>query len=288
MNGCIVLTNDDGIEAPAIHSLAGLLVKDGHRVVIVAPLENKSACGMSLTLRQKMGIKRYVDRECEGLRVYSIDGTPCDCVIAVGDGLLQRMGMDLVPRLVVSGVNIGSNMSVDSWHSGTMAAAREAGLYGMPGLAASLSTFESETMEQAVTATHQVIRKLLNLLPEMPVNWPRDIHSDTSTNILECLVRGDAFLNLNIPPDWNGIFRHTRLGRRYYLGALSIEGDSIQIGAADIIDEATEAGDVDADSQGYASLSLLATHPHQHPSMPDESVFRQHLEEDWLQLQSRR
>ena len=280
---CIVLCNDDGIEAVALHVIAHDLAQMGHSVVILAPFDNKSACGMSITLRKSLKLNNHPELERTGVRVFSLDGTPCDCAIAVGDGLLANLGIEDHPRLLISGVNLGPNLSIDALHSGTMAAAREAALYGIPAISLSLTSFDEEAMPVALMAAGQIVEKLLQVVPLEPLNWPRKYTPATNKDPLESFLRGDSYLNVNIPPQWNRKFRSTTLGRRRYMGALSFAGEHIEIGAAEVIDEVSDHGDVDAILAGYASISLLPSPPSQHPDHPPQEVYDKHLEnpEGW-------
>jgi 5'-nucleotidase len=122
----ILVTNDDGITAPALYGLRHELADLG-RVVIVAPDRDQSATSHSLTLHRPMRI------ESPETDVYAIDGTPTDCVVIAMHGLL-----DAPPDLVVSGVNRGPNMGDDVFYSGTIAAAIEGALQGVPAVAVSL------------------------------------------------------------------------------------------------------------------------------------------------------
>jgi 5'-nucleotidase len=124
----ILVTNDDGIASPALYGLRQELESLG-RVFIVAPDRDQSATSHSLTLYRPMRIDRPADD------TYAIDGTPTDCVLAATHGLLP-----VAPDLVVSGVNRGPNMGDDVFYSGTIAAAIEGALQGLPALALSLVT----------------------------------------------------------------------------------------------------------------------------------------------------
>jgi len=292
MSGCIVLSNDDGIEAAPLHAVADILIEMGEEVVIVAPDENRSACGMALTLRKPLRLENHEELEKNGLRVFSLAGTPADCAIAVGDGLLEELGIDSKPKLLLSGINLGSNMSIDSLHSGTIAAAREAGLYGIPSIAVSLTSFDDSGMPRALLGTKVLLENILPVIPSEPSNWPRELNKEVEDDALKSFLVGESFLNINIPTDWNGNFRNTRLGRRHYLGALSFFDNHVEIGASEIINGVQEGGDVDATVAGYASVSLLGSHPAQHPDHPPATVFEQHLEENdglpiWFQQLSR-
>jgi 5'-nucleotidase len=122
----ILVTNDDGITSPALYGLREALADLG-RVFIVAPDRDQSATSHSLTLHRPMRIENPEPD------VYAIDGTPTDCVLVSTHGLLP------VPLdLVVSGVNRGPNMGDDVFYSGTVAAAVEGAMHGVPGLAFSL------------------------------------------------------------------------------------------------------------------------------------------------------
>src|SRR3977135_446256 len=107
----LLITNDDGIFAPALRALKQELSSLG-RVVIVAPDRDQSATSHSLTLHRPFRIHKHEDD------VYSVDGTPTDCVVTAYCGLL-----DGPPGLVVSGINHGPNMGEDVFYSGTVAAA---------------------------------------------------------------------------------------------------------------------------------------------------------------------
>ena len=139
----ILLTNDDGIEAESLQDLVSALHERGHKCVVFAPSENNSAVSMKISLGKPLTVER-IDDTRENVHQFSIGGTPCDCVIAALDGGLQKLLPGIMPKLVVSGINLGPNMSQDAYHSGTIAAAREAGMYGMPAIASSWSSFDQK------------------------------------------------------------------------------------------------------------------------------------------------
>ncbi|MDR1894486.1 MAG: 5'/3'-nucleotidase SurE [Spirochaetales bacterium] len=120
----ILLTNDDGIDSPAIAALSGAL--QGQEVWICAPDRERSAASSSITLQSPV---RFEERSP---RVYACSGTPADCVLYALCGALP-----LKPDLVISGINRGSNMGGDIIYSGTAAAARQGALMGYPSLAVS-------------------------------------------------------------------------------------------------------------------------------------------------------
>lgn len=123
----ILLTNDDGIHAPGLRALIPALQELG-TVTVVAPSTERSASAQSLTLRQPI----YCDQI--GEREYSIEGTPADAVILAFHSLLPAK-----PDLVVSGINRGGNMGENIYYSGTVGAAMEGAINGVPAIAASLA-----------------------------------------------------------------------------------------------------------------------------------------------------
>ena len=118
----IILTNDDGIDAPGIRALQQAV---GKETVIVAPNKQYSGCGHQVTTHRGMKLEQRAKGE------YALDGTPADCA---------RMAIDRVApntKLVLSGINAGGNLGTDVYISGTVAAVREAAMHGIPGIAIS-------------------------------------------------------------------------------------------------------------------------------------------------------
>src|SRR3989442_1193673 len=159
-----LVTNDDGIFAPALRRLRDALSPLG-RVVIVAPDRDQSATSHSLTLHRPFRIHRHEED------FFSVDGTPTDCVVAGYHGLL-----DLAPDMVISGINHGPNMGEDVFYSGTVAAAIEGTLQGVPSIAVSLVTRElADFIEPAQFVARLVQRVLDHGLPRrqlLNVNLP--------------------------------------------------------------------------------------------------------------------
>lgn len=185
----IMVTNDDGIAAPGIKALAEALTLLGE-VTVVAPDRERSAAGHSLTLHSPLRVFELR----QGW--YAVDGTPTDCVNMGIHSLLPFR-----PDLVVSGINHGGNMGDDITYSGTVAAAMEANLMGIPALAVSLATFAPTShFDDAAQATLPIIREFIrNPLPE------------------------DTFLNINVPDRPLAEIRPpliTRQGKRSFVGKI--------------------------------------------------------------------
>lgn len=185
----ILVTNDDGISAPGIKALAEALQEMG-RVTVVAPDRERSAAGHSLTLHSPLRVFELR----EGW--YAVDGTPTDCVNMGIHSLL-----DTPPDMVVSGINHGANMGDDITYSGTVAAAMEANLMGIPAVAVSLATFgPTEHFPDAAKAALNIVRELArNGLPP------------------------DTFINVNVPDlPYSDIKSPvvTRQGKRSFVGKI--------------------------------------------------------------------
>jgi 5'-nucleotidase len=146
----ILVTNDDGVHSPGIHALAKRL-RELDEVVIVAPDRERSAAGHSMTLHRPL----LIEQAREG--VYSVNGTPTDCVNIAVKGLLKA-----VPRLVVSGINKGPNLGDDVTYSGTVAGAIEARILGVPSFAVSLAARQDFRFGDAAEVALQVARYVLS------------------------------------------------------------------------------------------------------------------------------
>jgi 5'-nucleotidase len=190
----ILVTNDDGIGVPGLTALARALTSVG-RVVIVAPDRDQSAVSHALTLTHPLRVKRHAED------IYSVDGTPTDCVNLGVFNILEKK-----VDLLVSGINRGYNLGEDVTYSGTVAAAFEGRLLGYPAFAVS--------------------RALLPAQDPGTVAWPQEMEESyepaasfaagLARTVLERGMPDDAVLNVNVPlAPLRGV-RVTRLGRRIY------------------------------------------------------------------------
>lgn len=185
----IMVTNDDGIHASGIRALAEAMKELG-TVTVVAPDRERSAAGHSLTLHSPLRVFELH----KGW--YAVDGTPTDCVNMGIHNMLP-----IAPDLVVSGINHGANLGDDVTYSGTVAAAMEANLMGIPAIAFSLATFDgSADFTDAAQVALRVARQLIaNTLP------------------------ADTFLNVNIPNCRLSEMQPTlitRQGKRSFIGKI--------------------------------------------------------------------
>lgn len=131
----IVLTNDDGIDAPGILAMRQALEKIGD-VITIAPDRNRSGVGRSISIGRSLSVEER--KMADGVTGYACTGTPVDCVRLIALGLL-----DFEPEVVVAGINHGENLGDDITYSGTVAGALEGIVIGVPGIAVSLATGRS-------------------------------------------------------------------------------------------------------------------------------------------------
>ena len=167
----ILITNDDGITAPGIRNLIAVMKEIGD-IIVVAPDKPQSATGHSITINNTLYLNEISDKNAD-FKEISCSGTPVDCVkLAVTEILKQK------PDLCVSGINHGSNSSINVIYSGTMSAAVEAGIEGIPAIGFSLLDYDwnadFEPIKKAIrTITSEV---LANGLPDgviLNVNFPK-------------------------------------------------------------------------------------------------------------------
>ena len=185
----ILLTNDDGVNALGLEMARRALEGLG-RVVVVAPTEERSGASHSISLTHPVRIEHLESDR------YATTGTPVDCVILGFRKILERL-----PDLVVSGMNHGANLGEDVLYSGTVAAAREAALHGIPSFAVSALGKQKNDFEHA----SGVLRHLVEFL------WSR--------------VEGGTFLNINIPEGQPGEYRFTRQGSRRVTSGIAEKTD---------------------------------------------------------------
>lgn len=222
----ILVSNDDGVQAPGLQALAQALQPCGD-VLVIAPDRERSGSGHAITLAEPL---RVVEREPGWIVV---DGTPADCIYL---GLLHFCARR--PAVVVSGVNPGYNLGMDVYYSGTVAAAVEAAIRGVPAIAISLSSKESNFAPAANFAVRAVGAALNGLLP---------VHT---------------WLNVNVPPGRPVIAQATKLGRRVYRDRVEVRTDPrgrhyYWIGGPAVGHHDVAGSDCEAVEQGLISVTPL-------------------------------
>lgn len=179
----ILISNDDGYQAPGLNCLADHL-SSSSSVTVVAPERDRSGASNSLTLSRPLRVRQAANG------FWYVDGTPTDCVHLAITGLL-----DTEPDMVVSGINQGSNLGDDVLYSGTVAAAMEGRFLGLPAIAVSLASHEGRHFETAAS----IVARLIQQLSHHP-------------------LPADTILNINVPDlpldEIQGL-EATRLGHRH-------------------------------------------------------------------------
>ena len=223
----VLVTNDDGINAPGLAALAEALAPLGD-VYVVAPEREQSTVGHALTLHRPLRVDRLAERR------FAVNGTPSDCVNLAVLGLLPAE-----PMLVVSGINHGSNLGDDVTYSGTVSAAMEGTLLGIPSIAVSLVGPEQGGFGEAGKIARLIaMRTVVEGLP------PKTL------------------LNVNVPGGRPKGIRFTRLGHRVYKEKMVEEKDPrgktyYWIGAGPPLWDDREATDIIAVQDGYAAVTPL-------------------------------
>jgi 5'-nucleotidase len=226
----ILVTNDDGVHSEGIHALAAALQPLG-AVTVVAPVGESSAIGHALTLARPLRLEQV------GAKVYSVDGTPTDCV-----NIAVTRVLNALPDLVVSGINKGYNLGDDVTYSGTVAGALEGALLGIPAIAVSLERDQGAfDFGPAAAAAAMVARR-----------------------VLESRLPSRTLLNINVP---RGVFRGFRVtvqGKRNHVTSVAESVDPrgrpyYWIEEGDSEWEVDERSDYHAVKAGWTSITPL--HP---------------------------
>ena len=226
----ILISNDDGYFSHGIAVLAEALATLG-QVTVVAPERDRSGSSNSLTLDRPLSVRKSPHG------FLFVNGTPTDCVHLAVTGLLEEL-----PDIVVSGINHGANMGDDTIYSGTVAAATEGYLLGIPSVAVSLAGKSAEHLESAA----RVARELCQRFGRSPVDHP-------------------ILLNVNVPDvPWSEIrgVQTTRLGKRHkaepVIKAENPRGETVYwVGAAGAAADAGPGTDFHAVANGFVSVTPL-------------------------------
>lgn len=230
----ILISNDDGFQAPGIvalyEAISGI---EGVQVEVVAPEQNNSAKSNALTLHSPL----YVHQASNGFRY--INGTPADCVHVAMTGLLGYR-----PDLVLAGINNGANMGDDTIYSGTVGAAMEGFLFGVPAIAFSQVQFGWQHLDAAAQKAKEIVQQMRQQQLVGATPW---------------------LLNVNIPNlplEQLGAIKLCRLGRRHsaepVITQVSPRGQTMYwIGSAGAVKDDTEGTDFHATAHGHVAMTPL-------------------------------
>ena len=237
----ILLTNDDGIFAPGIRALCKELEKD-HDVTVVAPDRERSAAGHAITIHYPLRVK---EMEFDGIesKCIAVDGTPADCVKIAYEALIEEE-IDLL----ISGINIGPNLGRDVLYSGTVSAAIEGLLLGLPSIAVSLVADDHWDFKDSA----KYMRKFVKEYQQQR-------------------LKKDVLLNINIPIDYKEETKVTELGDKGYTNRFEERFDPREQKyywlAGELVEEGTAEGtDVTAAKNDFISITPiklnLTSHEH--------------------------
>ncbi len=154
----LLISNDDGIYSPGLRTLADIFAQSGYDVTVVAPDQERSATGHALTMLHPIRAQVIENVFHPNIKAWSCSGTPSDCVkLALGALLLENP-----PDFVLSGINHGSNLGTDVLYSGTVSAAMEGIIEGIPSIAFSLTSFKAKDFAPAAKFAHILLKHLIN------------------------------------------------------------------------------------------------------------------------------
>ncbi|MBS4028909.1 MAG: 5'/3'-nucleotidase SurE [Ignavibacteriales bacterium] len=243
----ILVSNDDGIDAPGIFALVTSLKKIGN-VTVVAPERQQSAVGHAITMNHPIRVKEYFHNgEFFG---YAVDGTPADCVKIAIRSILKRK-----PDIVVSGINHGTNTAISVIYSGTVSAATEATLMKVPSLAISLATFTTPDFRYAAKFSMTMVKAVLgNGLPQgtlLNVNVPP---------ISEQNIRGVKITRMG-KSTWNDTFEARRdpANKEYFwlTGDLEVQDTEEDIDQVAVMNKFVSVTPIHYDLTNYDMLDEL-------------------------------
>ena len=231
----ILFTNDDGIESPGLRALVNAALRRGHRVTVCAPAEQQSAASQRIHLNAPIMVRKK--HLFEGVDAWAVSGTPADCV---------RIALELdddQPDVCISGINDGENAGCAVFYSGTVAAAREAAMHGIPAFAVSILLHADEAMMDALAALSldMAERSCLARFPRLSV------------------------ININAPAipaeNWKGI-RYTTVSQAFYHDSyehrVSPRGQEyFWVRGGLPMDEPEPGSDYDLLRQGYVTVSVI-------------------------------
>ena len=247
----ILLTNDDGIRALGIWSIAAVLAQK-HEVIVVAPLKQQSGMSHALSVLRQLEFLRIKDEQIEELlkvhcpdikvdkqiETWAIDGTPTDCVKIY----LEAMVTGNYPDMIISGINHGSNLATDVLYSGTVGAALEGYLHEIPSFSISLDIESLIPFQEVAQAAVNYLEKIVEENPHK-----------------------NLFYNINFPKQFRDTepeFVMTRLGKRDYINAFQQHKDEqgrtfYRVGGQVYDIDRSEGTDIFAADSGYVAVTPL-------------------------------
>lgn len=262
----LLISNDDGIFASGVRTLADTLAKAGHTVTVICPDRERSATGHGLTLHRPLRAERIEEVYYHSITAWACSGTPADCVKFALHAVMEKR-----PEFVLSGINHGSNLGTDVLYSGTVSAAMEGMIEGIPSIALSLASFTAKNFQPAANFAVDLLEHLLT----QPIPQA-------------------TLLNINVPPVEEKAIagvRLTRQGLRRYVESFEKRfdprGKSYYWLAGEVIEELEQPEhshlpsqiptDVQAIRDNYITLTPL------HYNLTDIQCFESLYQQNWCQ-----
>lgn len=239
----VLLTNDDGIQATGLHAMRRALLEiPGIELAVIAPDSNRSATARSITTRKPLWVEEV--EFGDGTTGFATDGTPVDCVRFASLGLIEFQ-----PELIVSGINHGSNLGDDITYSGTVAAALEGIVLGIPAIAV------SQQADRAGLGYHHEGKFDFETVAAFAARIVEELE--------DFPLPDETLVNINAPAGEAKGAQVTRLGKRRYNDALELEEEDergrkrYRIYGMEPGYEPQEGSDLTAISEGYISLTPI-------------------------------
>ena len=236
----ILITNDDGIQSPGLEALVKVL-SPNHEVIVAAPASQQSAKSHAITVRERVYVDQYLPlQEKYGVKALAIGGTPADTVKLYLEGILQE-DPALMPDLVISGINDGSNLGTDVIYSGTIGAASEGYIHHIAAIAISLD-YEAEISFEYVA--QELAKHLPKLLAQyehkllLNINFPKKLNEEPQW--IWCTQGIREYHNAYLE-------HHDEDGRLYYL-----------VGGTPRDNGNNEFSDIVANLQGHITVTPLS------------------------------
>lgn len=232
----LLISNDDGVHALGIRSLANGMAEAGHEVTVVCPDRERSATGHGLTLHTPIRAEEVESVFHPHIRAWACSGTPSDCVKLALGALLEHP-----PDFVLSGINHGSNLGTDVLYSGTVSAAMEGVIEGIPSIAFSLTSFSSKEFQPAVRFAQTLLAQLaqhpLPKLVLLNVNVPAVPHAE---------IAGVAVTR-------QGVRRYTDIFQK----RLDPRGKTYYWLAGELLEDVTDEVDLKAGNQALTDVQAI-------------------------------
>lgn len=243
----ILICNDDGIDAPGIYALAKEIKKIGN-IIIIAPDKQQSAVGHAITVNYPLRVSEF--QKNGTFFGYAVDGTPADAIKLAIRSLLKRP-----PDLLISGINHGSNTAINVIYSGTVSAATEGTILGIPSIAISLTTYDVPDFRFAA----KFARKLAKVLLEQQLP-PGTLLNVNVPNVPEKLIRG-VLLTRQGKSRWDDTFevRRDPSRKEYYwlTGKLEVRDSSMDTDQRAIMNGYVSITPIKYDLTDYTMLQKM-------------------------------